>query len=203
MSELRARQLMNIVQLQTAVENMHKQVRALATKARNARVALHHAHNGVRPVNFAVGDYVLRGVLTRERGCKADVCWKGRYVVLQAQSDNLFEVCHLLKGDKQVVHGTRLKFFRNASWTVSEEAKEHLAYLEDELCVVDHFVDLRKRTETCELKVYWKGFEERDSTWEPFADMKEDVPDTLRDFLLDLTRTGTPAKKKLAASLLE
>jgi hypothetical protein len=38
--------------------------------------------------------------------------------------------------------------------------------------------------------------------WEPFADMEEDVRDMLRDFLLDLTRTGTPAKKKLAASLL-
>jgi hypothetical protein len=33
--------------------------------------------------------------------------------------------------------------------------------------------------------------------------MEEDVPDMLRDFLLDLTRTGTPAKKKLAASLLK
>jgi hypothetical protein len=32
--------------------------------------------------------------------------------------------------------------------------------------------------------------------------MEEDVPDMLWDFLLDLTRTGTPAKKKLAASLL-
>jgi hypothetical protein len=203
MSELGARHLMQIVQLQTAVENMHEQVHALATKDRNARVALHNARTGVRPANFAVGDYVLRGVLTRERGRKTDVCWKGPYVLLQAQSEYLFEVCHLLNGDKQVVHGTGLKFFRNASWTVTEEAKEHLAYLEDEWCVVDHFVDLRKRTGTCELKVYWKGFEERDSTWEPFADMKEDVPDMLRDFLLDLTRTGTPAKKKLAASLLE
>jgi Integrase zinc binding domain/RNase H-like domain found in reverse transcriptase len=75
MSELRARQLLQIVQLQTAVENMHKQVHALASKARSARVALHNARSGVRPVNFAVGDYVLRGVLTRERGRKTDVCW--------------------------------------------------------------------------------------------------------------------------------
>jgi hypothetical protein len=154
MSDLRARQLLQMVQLQTAVEKMHKLVHALTSKDRTTRVALHNAHTGVRPVNFAVGDYVLRAVLTKERGRKTDICWKGPYVVLQAKSDYLFEVCHMLNGDKQVVRGTRLKVFRNASWAVTEEADEHLAYLEDKFCVVDHFVDLRKRTGTCELKMY-------------------------------------------------
>jgi hypothetical protein len=66
MSDLRERKLLQIVHLQTAVENMHKQVHAITSKARNARVALHNSRTGVRPVNFAVGDYVLQWVLTRE-----------------------------------------------------------------------------------------------------------------------------------------
>jgi hypothetical protein len=58
---------------------MHKQVAGLTSKARETRVALHNARTGVRRINFDVGDYVLRGVLTREKGRKTDVCWKGPF----------------------------------------------------------------------------------------------------------------------------
>jgi RNase H-like domain found in reverse transcriptase/Reverse transcriptase (RNA-dependent DNA polymerase)/Integrase zinc binding domain/Integrase core domain/Aspartyl protease len=203
MVDIRARQILKIEQLQSAVDLMHKQVAGLTSKARETRVTLHNARTGVRPINFDVGDYVLRGVLTREKGRKTDVCWKGPMCVTACKSDFLFEVRHLLNGDKRVVHGTRLKFFRNRNWEVTDAAKEHIAYLDDELCVVDHFIDLRQRNDAVELKVFWKGFEDGDATWEPYATMLEDVPDMLRSYLQDVSRTGTLAKKRLAASLLE
>jgi hypothetical protein len=68
-----------------------------------------------------------------------------------------------------VVHGTRLKFFRNRNWEVTDAVKEHTAYLDDELCVIDQFIDLRHRDDAVELRVFWKGFENGDATWEPYV----------------------------------
>jgi hypothetical protein len=203
MADIRARQILKIEQLHRAVDLMHKQVAGLTSKARETRVTSLNARTGVRPVNFDLGDYVLHGVLTREKGRKTEVCWKGPMCVTACKSNFLFEVRHLLNGDKRVVHGTRLKFFRNREWDVTDAAKEHIAYLDDELCVVNHFFNLRQRNDAVELKVLWKGFEEGDATWEPYATMLEDVPDMLRSYLQDVSRTGTLAKKRLAASLLE
>lgn len=36
-------------------------------------MASRNARTGVRAANFAVGDYVLWGVMAQERGCKVDV----------------------------------------------------------------------------------------------------------------------------------
>jgi hypothetical protein len=182
---------------------MRKQVAGLTSKASETRVALHNTRTGVRRINFDVGDNVLSGVLTREKGRKTDVCRKGPFCVTARKSDFLFEVRHLLKDKKSVVHGTRLKFFRNRDWEVTDAAKEHIAYLDDELCVIDHFIDLRQRDDAVELRVFWKGFENGNATWEPYAAMLEDVPDMLRNYLQYVSRTGTLAKKQLAASLME
>jgi hypothetical protein len=146
---------------------------------------------------------VLRGVLTRERGRKTDVCWKWPLCVTSCKSDFLFEVRHLPNGDKRVVHNTRLKFFRNRDWAMTHAGKEHIAYLDDELCAVDHFIDLRQKNDAVELTVFWKGFEDGDATWDPYVTMLEDVPGMLRSYLQYISRTGTLAKKRLAASLLE
>jgi hypothetical protein len=133
---------------------MRKQVAGLTSKASETRVALHNTRTGVRRINFDVGDNVLSGVLTREKGPKTDVCRKGPFCVTARKSDFLFEVRHLLKDKKSVVHGTRLKFFRNRDWEVTDAAKEHIAYLDDELCVIDHFIDLRQRDDAVELRVF-------------------------------------------------
>jgi hypothetical protein len=69
--------------------------------------------------------------------------------------------------------------------------------------VIDHFIDLRQRDDAVELRVFWKGFENGNATWEPYAAMLEDVPDMLRNYLQYVSRTGTLAKKQLAASLME
>jgi hypothetical protein len=55
------------------------------------------------------------------------------------------------------------------------------SFLDDELRVIDRSIDLRQRDDVVELRVFWKGFENGDATWEPYAAMLEDVPDTLRN----------------------
>jgi hypothetical protein len=86
-------------------------------------------------------------------------------------------LCHLRNGNTQVVQGNRLKFFRNASWEVTEEAKGHLYYLEDKLFVVDHFLYLRKRRKHASSRFIVKALQRviPFAKWEPFADMEEDA----------------------------
>jgi hypothetical protein len=62
MYDIRARQIINLKQLQSAVDLLHKQVAGLTSKARETRVALLNARTCARPRNFDVGDYGLRGV---------------------------------------------------------------------------------------------------------------------------------------------
>jgi hypothetical protein len=94
-----------------------------------------------------------------------------------------------------MVHGTRLKLFRNRDSEVTVAAKEYLAYLDDELRVVHSFNNLRQREDISELRVTWKGFEDGESTWELYIALLEDVPETLRAYLYELTRTGTPSQQ--------
>jgi hypothetical protein len=128
---------------------------------------------------------------------------EGTFCVTACKSDFLFEVRHLLNDEKSVVHGTRLKFFRNRDWEVTDAAKEHIAYLDDELGMIDHFIDIRQRDDAVGLRVFWKGFENGDASKEPYAAMLEDIPDMLRYYLQYVSRTGTLTKKQLAASLME
>jgi hypothetical protein len=86
-ADIRARQILKIEQLQSAVDLTHNQVARLTSKARETLVALHKACTGVRRINFDVGDYMLRGELTREKGRKTDVCWKGPFCVTACKSD--------------------------------------------------------------------------------------------------------------------
>jgi hypothetical protein len=74
-------------------------------------------------------------------------------------------VRHLLTDAKSMLHSTRLKFFRNREWEVAVTAKEHIAFLDDELCVVDRFINLRQREDIIQVRVTWQGFEDSESTW--------------------------------------
>jgi hypothetical protein len=56
--------------LPTAVDVISREVAGLAREASDTGVALHNSRTGVRPINFTVGDFALRGVLTREKGRK-------------------------------------------------------------------------------------------------------------------------------------
>jgi hypothetical protein len=114
--------------------------------------------------------------------------------VTACKSDFLFEVRHLLNDEKTVAR-YQTHFFRNRDWEVIDAAKEHIAYLDDELCVIYNGIDLRQRGDAIELRVFWRGFENGDATWEPYAAMVEDVPYMLRNYLQYVSRTGTRAKR--------
>lgn len=116
-------------------------------------------------------------------------------------SDFLFETEDLRTLKKVVVHGSRLKFFRNSDYNVTEECLNQLAYQEGELCVVEELMDIRVHNGVVEILVKWKGFEEEDPGWELFDTMKEDIPALVSDFLIELKNSGTARQRRIANTL--
>ncbi|GMF43906.1 unnamed protein product [Phytophthora fragariaefolia] len=77
--------------------------------------------------NFNVGDFVLCSrVDERLRGNKLMLRWVGPYRVTEAREYS-FAIEHLITGDVFEVHGSRLKFYDDASLEVDEEILEHVA----------------------------------------------------------------------------
>jgi hypothetical protein len=87
-------------------------------------------------------------------------------------SDYVFEVQDLKTGSAKEVHGTRLKFFRNAELGEdTTELMENLSYQDGELCVVEDFKDLREHEGAIYLMAKSRGFVEFESTWTDYQDM--------------------------------
>lgn len=197
--EARARQLANLEKVIAALEQMHREVFESTSKAREQSVKSHNARTNVRAYNLHVGDFVLRGVLQNKKGSKLSLRWKGPFQVTRVMSDFLFEVKDIRSGTRNIVHGSRLKFFRNSEYEVTEECTDYLAFQEGEYCLVDEFEDIRLKDGELELLVKWKRFDDEQPAWKSFQIMREDVPTRVKEFLNELSEHGTKRQKQLVA----
>ena len=154
-------------------------------------------------MQFRRWDFVLCGKLNRHTGSKLSLRWYGHRRITKTLSDFLFEVEDLRTMDKSVVRGTRLKFFRNSSYTVTEELINQLSFQDGELCVVEKFLDLRERRGRVEVRVQWKGFEDEDPAGEDIGAIRNDVPILLSEFLGEIQTNGTARQKRIASKVLE
>lgn len=132
-------------QLQGALVDMHRDFVVRLNMKRRAAVKSHNRGTGVRPVNFTERDYVLRGLLLREKEQKPGLRWKGPYRVTACLSGYGFQIEHLLTGMLEDADGRWLTFFRNQSFEVTEEVRDHLAYQENEMTVIEKFKEIRRR----------------------------------------------------------
>ena len=82
--------------LTKALDDMHKAVVVRAANAGKRSIATHNRKTNVRPVNFAEGDFVLRGIYEREKGHKPSLRWKGPYRVVNCKSEFLFDIEDLI-----------------------------------------------------------------------------------------------------------
>lgn len=57
--EVRARQLLDVDNMQQALQDLHRDVYARANASRKRQVATHNRRTNIQPVNFTVGDFVL------------------------------------------------------------------------------------------------------------------------------------------------
>ncbi|KAE8969903.1 hypothetical protein PR003_g28562, partial [Phytophthora rubi] len=134
--------------------------------------------------NFTVGDYVLWSrVDERLRGNKLMVRWVGPYRVTEAREFS-FMIEHLLTGDTLGVHGSRLKFFDDASMEVNEEILEHVSK-QGIVMAVEQIREHRYNNvaQQWELLVSWRGLQYVEDSWEPLSSLLQDVPALVKAYI--------------------
>ena len=81
---------------------------------------------------------------------------------------------------RKEVHVSRIKKYADSDLRVSAELRLSAEY--DQVACVSSIVAHRVETQEFQLKVRWQGFEEADDTWEPIAQLLEDVPEIVRKY---------------------
>jgi hypothetical protein len=187
LDEVRAIQQANVPQLVHALDEMHKRMEGTAKKARGRK----KAGVGVRAANFERGDYVLLSCQSEVGRPKLQVIWKGPCRVSSVVSDWVFEVEDLTTGRVTVAHASRLKFYADSALGNLKEAK-----LQAEHSAMQHEVQslnaIRFNSELLrwEVQVAWLGLELEESTWEPAANVLEDVPAIFKKFVARSLKTA-------------
>jgi len=153
LEEARARQVIYIQDMHTSIDDMHKEISGPTSKSRKRSIDSHNRKTNVRECNFDVGDFILRGLSKKNAVRKLNLRWTGPFQFTKVMSDFLFEIQDLRSKKKSVVHGTRIKFFRNKSFEVTEECTAQLAFEQNEYCVVEEIQDIRTRAGVIQLLV--------------------------------------------------
>ena len=176
---------------------MHKVAKDGAARAREQKVSEHNLRTGVKPCNFESGDYVLRARVQRHIK-KLTIRWFGPMRFRRCLSDYLFELEDLLTGTMTVVHGSRVRFFRNSSFQVTEEVLDYLQFQQGHLAAVDRLLDVREHRGNMEILVEYRGFSDEDPVWVDLLQLNEDIPQILSEFLEETKANGTAPKRALA-----
>ena len=198
--EARMDAIVKVTELHQSLDAMHREVAQSTSLRRKQATASYNQRTGVRLVNFAKGDFVLKG--RTKRGGKLQLIWTDPYRVTECRSEYLFEVEDLVNKNRSVVHGRRLKHFRNADFEVTEDVVHHLEYQDGELLVIEQFEDLRETNGQVECLVKWKGFDENENDWLTAELLQEDVPELYKEYLSDVEKNGTKRQRDIANRLL-
>lgn len=197
--EVRARQLVDIRELQNALESMHKGVTDRTTLSRRKQVELHNRLTNIQPVNFSVGDFVLVRRATASAH-KLGFKWIGPRRIREVKSELVFEVEDLLHGKTETVHARRLLLYRADldGENVHEDLLRAAHHTETLYQDANASRSIRKHEENIEVQVEWSGLSGHvDLTWKPLLTFKEDIPEMLEAFL------HSPGQRKLKQAALE
>lgn len=58
--EIRAKQLIEVEKVSSALDDMHKKAHSISSQARRKRIKLHNSRTNVHQVNFEEGDFVMK-----------------------------------------------------------------------------------------------------------------------------------------------
>lgn len=107
----------------------------------------------------------------------------------------------MITGAKEEVHGRWLKLFRNKSFRVTEALRDHIAFHNNEIFIIDGFDDIRNRAGSIQVLVAWKVFGSEDLDWLDVNMVRDNAPNFFDGFLDQLIENGTPRQKKQAESI--
>jgi hypothetical protein len=187
LSEVKLQQRLAVDELRSSVERIHKAAHESAERRRAAVAARRKSKSGMETANLDIGDYVLVAKRDFHSGDKLTLRWRGPHRVVGTISDHVYDVEDLLTGKITPVHASRLRFYSDAALEVSAELLDHIAHNNSGFDI-QALRNLRYDPETksyC-VEVSWLGFDEAENTWEPLANLAEDVPELVERLLENL-----------------
>ena len=102
--------------------------------------------------------------------------------IIDVVNDWIYVVEGLITRDRREVHASRLKLYCDACLNIDQELFDQIAH-DSAGYEVESFIGLRKRNDTWEVRVRWRGFTSGDETWEPLSNLLQDVPVLIKRWL--------------------
>ena len=192
--ELQLEKFLNIESLKTRVTELHPQIRN-AVQANRER-SREYARKGVLP-NFTDSDYVLVAREDFYPGEKLALRWRGPCLIVKPKINFVFNVEDLRTGVKEEIHGSRLKFYHDAS--LDAEAVMSRVLPSETGMVVARPMRLEEHDDGLYVVVHWKGLPHSEDTLEPLGKVYEDLPRMLERLF---TRKNTPTHLAEKARIL-
>ena len=197
LDEARARQLINIDELAASLDDMHRDTSTLQSRSRQRAIELHNRRTGVTAAKFERVDFVLvrRAVPGKH---KLSFQWVGPRRIVEVKSEWVFVVENLLTAAKHTVHARRLILYRADmdGQPVTPELLSAAQASEATVEIAHALHGIREVRGDLQILVEWEGLpDDVDQTWEPLAQIFEDLPGLLEDFL----HSGGDRKLKRAA----
>jgi len=127
---------------------------------------------------------------------KLQVQWLGPRRITEVVSDWVFIVEDLRDGALSTHHASRLKFFAAKDLLVTQELKDHIAYVEGGH-LLEEMLGCRydRATKQWQIKIKWLGLDLVEASWEPAVDIATDVPKAMAAYLRAHARTNVSVGK--------
>ncbi|GMF16251.1 unnamed protein product [Phytophthora fragariaefolia] len=178
---------MGPVQIEQQLEKLRLHLRELHTEVTDRmerKRLVNMARASGRTCNFVCGDFVLWSRIDKRlQGNKLLVRCVGPFRITDVLPHS-FMVQHLLTGDTFEVHGSRLKHYSDATLDVTAELRQHIGSQGSVLGV--RAIEQHRYHELAaewQLYVAWRGLEDSENSWEPFASIYADVPALVRAYV--------------------
>lgn len=181
----RAEQRINIAHLQTALDALHKDVSARVDARRKRAIEAHNRATHLVTPRFEVGDFVVVRQAERVRH-KLSFKWAGPKRITGTLSPLVYLVERLDGTRRERVHCARLaKYDSNLDGSdVPTDVLQLADRSEVRYEVLSTIRDIGEEEGALWLRLEWDGLpDQKDWTWAPLADVYEDVPDMVEEFL--------------------
>lgn len=177
------------INIQTIIKAMDELQPLVDQSVSQQRQRIRECRHKGELANFREGDYVLVARDTFHEGEKLCLRWRGPRRVIKAINDYEFQVEDLRNGNLETVHGTRLKYYHDASLNTTA-ILSHVLSSETGM-PVSRLLKLIEQDGELFVSVRWKGLSPEEDTMEPLKRVYEDVPQLL---LKLLKRQNTPSR---------
>ncbi|ETV71518.1 hypothetical protein H257_13181 [Aphanomyces astaci] len=163
----------HVTDLQAALEEMHLDVAVRSDKLRQQARGRRDRKSQVKFAGFSVGGFVLVGSVVN-RPTKSALHWRGPCKVTRVITDQLMETQQLVPPYEVTDHhACRLKMYHEGDLETQiafGDGGFHVERLDEARCVDGQH----------QVLVKWLGLDDEESSWEPAANLLDDIPVVFR-----------------------